>query len=184
MLPKERQIARWYAYHAKDIRRIKAVTMLSQNFLCGSTLFFFIFLTFPHTRIVISNPYSFWLFLSFKKALLKMISRQPVGVSSLLITVYVKKYVAWLHVPIALCASQASHNISQTICSDGISIRNEQKIITVVTRISANSKLLQIPFSFSKHHSLACILMRKHILFKFTLPFQPLSRSYKRIAQP
>ena len=55
--------------------------------------------------------------------------------------------------------------------------------ITVITRISASSKLLQVPFSFSKYRSLAYILLCKYLLFKFALPFS-LPRTYKRPVQP
>ena len=55
--------------------------------------------------------------------------------------------------------------------------------MTVITRISASSKLLQVPFSFSKYRSLAYILLCKYLLFKFALPFS-LPRTYKRLVQP
>ena len=55
--------------------------------------------------------------------------------------------------------------------------------ITVITRISASSKLLQVPFSFSKYRSLAYILLCKYLLFKFALPFS-LPRTYKCLVQP
>ena len=55
--------------------------------------------------------------------------------------------------------------------------------ITVITRISASSKLLQVPFSFSKYRSLAYILLCKYLIFKFALPFS-LPRTYKRLVQP
>ena len=74
--------------------------------------------------------------------------------------VYVKKYVSWLHVLITLCTSQGSnaHTISQVICSGGISNKNGK--ITAITRISANFKLLQVPFSFSRYryHSAGTVL--------------------------
>ena len=54
--------------------------------------------------------------------------------------------------------------------------------ITVITRISASSKLLQVPFSFSKYRSLTYILLCKYLLFKFALPFS-LPRTYKRLVQ-
>ena len=55
--------------------------------------------------------------------------------------------------------------------------------ITVITCISASSKLLQVLFSFSMHRSLANFLLCKYILFKFALPFF-LRRTYKRLIQP
>ena len=55
--------------------------------------------------------------------------------------------------------------------------------ITVNTRISASSKLLQVPFSCSKYRSLAYILLCKYLLFKFALPFS-LPRTYTRLVQP
>ena len=55
--------------------------------------------------------------------------------------------------------------------------------ITVITHISASSKLLQVPFSFSKYRSLAYVLLCKYLLFKFALPLS-LPRTYKRIIQP
>ena len=55
--------------------------------------------------------------------------------------------------------------------------------ITAITRISASSKLLQIPFSFSKYRSLTDILLCKYLLLKFVLPFS-LPRTYKRLVQP
>ena len=48
---------------------------------------------------------------------------------------------------------------------------------------STSSKLLQVPFSFSKYRSLAYILLCKYLLFKFALPFS-LPRTYKRLVQP
>ena len=42
----------------------------------------------------------------------------------------------------------------------------------------------QVPFSFSRYRSLACIfLMSRYLLFKFELPFS-LARTYKRLVQP
>ena len=55
--------------------------------------------------------------------------------------------------------------------------------ITVISGISTSSKLLQVPFSFSKYHSLAYILLCKYLLFRFALPFS-LPRTYKRLVQP
>ena len=55
--------------------------------------------------------------------------------------------------------------------------------MTVITRISASSKFLQVPFSFSKYRSLAYILLRKYPLFKFALSFS-LPRTHKRLVQP
>ena len=55
--------------------------------------------------------------------------------------------------------------------------------ITVITCISASSKLLQVPFSFSKYCSLTYILLCKYLLFKFALPFS-LPPTYKRLVQP
>ena len=54
---------------------------------------------------------------------------------------------------ILLCTSQGSHlyTISQIICSGGISNRNGK--ITAITHISANFKLLQVPFFFNKYRS-------------------------------
>ena len=60
--------------------------------------------------------------------------------------------------------------------------------VTAITHISANFKLLQVPFSFSKYHSHSAstihyILMSRYLLFKFALPFS-LARTYKRLVQP
>ena len=83
--------------------------------------------------------------------------------------VWVKKYVAWLHILITICTSHGSHDIPQTRCSDGPVNRNEK--IIVVTHITANSKLLQLPFSFRHYLSLAFILISKYLHFKFSIPF-------------
>ena len=81
----------------------------------------------------------------------------------------------WYH-----CTSHGSHNISQMIWFDGISNRTDRNNCN---HISASSKLLQVPFSFSKYRSLAYVLLCKYLLFKFALPFS-LPRTYKRIVQP
>ena len=70
--------------------------------------------------------------------------------------VYIKVYVAWLHVLIALWTSQGSHVLTlflrwYALVVFQTSNRNEKIIAT--TRISANFKLLQVPFSFSKYRS-------------------------------
>ena len=93
--------------------------------------------------------------------------------------VYVKKYVAWLHVLITLCTSQGSH--VHTLFLWWYFKQNWK--INAITRISANFKLLQVPLAFSKYRSLVYILMNRYLLFKFALPFS-LARTYKRLVQP
>ena len=91
---------------------------------------------------------------------------------------FAKKYVACLHVHvIALCTSRGSHNISQMICSYGIPNSNKK---IMISRVPANTKFLQVPFSFSKYRTLARILMGRYLLFKFALSFF-LPRTYKRL---
>ena len=51
-------------------------------------------------------------------------------------------------------------------------------------QMAASTVLIQqVPFSFSRYRSLAYILMSRHLLFKFSLPFS-LARTYRRLVQP
>ena len=84
------------------------------------------------------------------------------------------------------CSNNTAHLIGHTIFPrwhDSMEFQIGLIEITVITRISASSKLLQVPFSFSKYRFLAYILLCKYLLFKFALPFS-LPRTYKRLAQP
>ena len=84
------------------------------------------------------------------------------------------------------CSDNTAHLMGHTIFPrwyDSIEFLIGLIEITVITRISASSKLLQVPFSFSKYRSLAYILLCKYLLFKFALPFS-LPRTYKRLVQP
>ena len=74
-----------------------------------------------------------------------------------------------------------SYCAKPSICCDESSNRNDK--INVITRVSADSKLLQVPFSFSKYGSPACILIIKYFLLKFASSFS-LARTCKRLAQP
>ena len=93
---------------------------------------------------------------------------------------YVKKYVVWVNVLITLHIS--CHTIFPR-WYDSVEFQIGLIEIIVITRISASSKLLQVPFSFSKYRSLAYILLCKYLIFKFALPFS-LPRTYKRLVQP
>ena len=51
-------------------------------------------------------------------------------------------------------------------------------------QMTASTVLIQqVPYSFSRYHSLAYILMSRYLLFKFALPFS-LAWTYKRLVQP
>ena len=43
----------------------------------------------------------------------------------------------------------------------------------MITRVSGNSKFLQLLFFFSKYSSPVCILKSKYLLFRFAWPFSP-----------
>ena len=81
------------------------------------------------------------------------------------------------------CSDNTAHLLGHTIFPRFDGIQKGLKEITVITCISDSSKLLQVPFSFSKYRSLAYILLCKYLLFKFSLPFS-LPRTYKRLVQP
>ena len=64
-----------------------------------------------------------------------------------------------------------------------VSLAWDNEKTTMITCVSANSKSLQVPFSFSKCCSLACNSMNKYLLFNiFALPFS-LPWTYKRLIQ-
>ena len=96
---------------------------------------------------------------------------------------YVKKYTVC---SLGKCYDNTAHLMGHTIFPrwyDSMEFQIGLIEITLITRISASSKLLQAPFSFSKYRSLSYILLCKYLLVKFALPFS-LPRTYKRLVQP